>query len=152
MIPYTIIKEVNPDEVKGSATGGINFLTFGVTALIGPFFADAFGKGIAATHNHVAHFRDSGLFWMASIVLAILLSMFLPETGHETEKANSGAADMKPFTSYLHACFCQASMGTSQGQDPDSSAGHGTSGCRGAGPPRSSLANPEAIGRTTSGN
>ena len=41
MIPYTIIKEVNPDEVKGSATGGINFLTFGVTALIGPVFADA---------------------------------------------------------------------------------------------------------------
>ena len=39
MIPYTIVKEVNPDEVKGSATGGINFLTFGVTALIGPVFA-----------------------------------------------------------------------------------------------------------------
>jgi MFS family permease len=82
MIPYTIIKEVNPDEVKGSATGGINFLTFGVTALIGPLFADAFGKGITETHNHVTHFRDSVVFWMASIVLAILLSMFLPETGH----------------------------------------------------------------------
>jgi hypothetical protein len=26
------IKEVNPDEVKGSATGAINFLTFGVMA------------------------------------------------------------------------------------------------------------------------
>ena len=26
MIPYSIIKEVNPDNVKGSATGGINFL------------------------------------------------------------------------------------------------------------------------------
>ena len=36
MIPYTIIKEVNPDEVKGSATGAINFLTFAVTAAIGP--------------------------------------------------------------------------------------------------------------------
>ena len=31
MIPYTMIKEGNPDEVKGSATGGINFITFGVT-------------------------------------------------------------------------------------------------------------------------
>ena len=82
MIPYTIIKEVNPDEVKGSATGGINFLTFGVTALIGPLFADAFGKGITATHNHVTHFRDSGLFWVVTIVLAILLSSFLRETGH----------------------------------------------------------------------
>jgi MFS family permease len=87
MIPYTIIKEVNPDEVKGSATGGINFLTFGVTALIGPLFADAFGKGITETHNHVTHFRDSVVFWMASIVLAILLSLFLPETGHGRKTA-----------------------------------------------------------------
>ena len=44
MIPYTIVKEVNPDEVKGSATGAINFLTFGVTALVGPIFADLFGR------------------------------------------------------------------------------------------------------------
>ena len=86
MIPYTIIKEVNPDEVKGSATGGINFLTFGVTALIGPLFADALGKGISSTHNHVTHFRDSGLFWMASIIVAILLSGFLPETGPKGKK------------------------------------------------------------------
>ena len=28
MIPYAIIKEVNPDNVKGSATGAINFLVF----------------------------------------------------------------------------------------------------------------------------
>jgi MFS family permease len=82
MIPYTIIKEVNPDEVKGSATGGINFLTFSVTALVGPIFADLLGKGFASTQNHVAHFRASGLFWMAGIVLAIVLSLFLRETGH----------------------------------------------------------------------
>lgn len=82
MIPYTIVKEVNPDEVKGSATGGINFLTFGVTALIGPIFADLVGKGIAGTSNHLAHFRQSGLFWIAGIVMAILLSLFLRETGH----------------------------------------------------------------------
>ena len=46
-----------------------------------------FGKGITATHNHVTHFRDSVVFWMASIVLAILLSIFLPETGRERTKA-----------------------------------------------------------------
>ena len=86
MIPYTIIKEVNPDEVKGSATGAINFLTFGVTACLGPIFADLFGKGIASTPNHVAHFRAGGVFWMASIVVAILLSAFLRETGHAREK------------------------------------------------------------------
>jgi MFS family permease len=87
MIPYTLIKEVNPDEVKGSATGGINFLTFGVTALIGPIFADLLGKGFASTQNHVAHFRQSGLFWLAGIALAICLSAFLRETGHGRKTA-----------------------------------------------------------------
>jgi len=82
MIPYTIVKEVNPDEVKGSATGAINFLTFGVTALVGPVFGDLVGRGIANTPNHVVHFRKSGLFWIASIFFAILLSVFLRETGH----------------------------------------------------------------------
>jgi MFS family permease len=87
MIPYTIIKEVNPDEVKGSATGGINFLTFGVTALVGPIFADLLGKGFASTQNHVAHFRQSGLFWLGGIILAIGLSVFLRETGHGRKTA-----------------------------------------------------------------
>ena len=86
MIPYTIVKEVNPDEVKGSATGAINFLTFGVTAVLGPIFANVFGKGIATTPNHVAHFRESGLFWVASILIAILLSIFLRETGSAKRK------------------------------------------------------------------
>jgi MFS family permease len=82
MIPYSIIKEVNPDQVKGSATGGINFITFGVSALVGPIFANLLGKGLASTENHVAHFRASGAFWMAAIVIAILLSLLLRETGH----------------------------------------------------------------------
>ena len=87
MIPYTIVKEVNPDEVKGSATGAINFLTFGVTALIGPIFADMLGKGFADTQSHVAHFRASGIFWMVGIAIAILLSVFLRETGHTNKTA-----------------------------------------------------------------
>jgi len=87
MIPYTIVKEVNPDQVKGSATGAINFLTFGVTALVGPIFADLLGKGFATTQNHVAHFRESGVFWIACIAVAILVSAFLPETGHARRAA-----------------------------------------------------------------
>ena len=38
MIPYTMIKEVNPDEVKGSATGAINFLVFTLSALVAPLY------------------------------------------------------------------------------------------------------------------
>ena len=38
MIPYTIIKEANPDNVKGSATGAINFVVFSFSACLAPVF------------------------------------------------------------------------------------------------------------------
>ena len=82
MIPYSIIKEANPDGVKGSATGTINFLNFGITALVGPLFGLLFGKTLATTSDHLMHFRQAGLFWIGAIVLAILLSLVVRETGH----------------------------------------------------------------------
>jgi len=88
-LPYTIVKEVNPDEVKGARRGGINFLTFGVTALIGPIFADLIGKGFATYAKPCRPFRASGIFWMTGIALAILLSMFLRETGHARKSAEA---------------------------------------------------------------
>jgi MFS family permease len=80
MIPYTIIKEANPDKVKGSATGAINFIVFGVTALVGPVFASLFAKTL--THgNPVTHFQHAASFWLASIILAGLITILLRETG-----------------------------------------------------------------------
>jgi len=38
MIPYTVIKETNSPQNSGAATGVINFLTFNLSALLGPFF------------------------------------------------------------------------------------------------------------------
>jgi MFS family permease len=82
MIPYTIIKEVNPDEVKGSATGAINFLTFGVTAAIGPVFAGSFGKTLGAENiDPAAHFRHASFFWIGVLVAAIVVGSMLKETG-----------------------------------------------------------------------
>jgi MFS family permease len=82
MIPYTIIKEANPDHVKGSATGAINFITFSVTALLGPVFSKHIGKTIGMpTTNPELHFFHSGLFWVAVIALALLVSLALRETG-----------------------------------------------------------------------
>jgi MFS family permease len=82
MIPYTIIKEANPDEVKGSATGTINFLNFGISALIGPVFGGVLGRTLETTSDAFAHFRHAGLFWMAAVLLAVALSFLLRETGH----------------------------------------------------------------------
>ena len=82
MIPYTLIKEVNPDEVKGSATGGINFLTFTVTAVIGPVFAGHFGKTLGGEGvDSIAHFQGAGTFWGGCIVIALVACIFLRETG-----------------------------------------------------------------------
>lgn len=82
MIPYTIIKEANPDHVKGSATGGINFLTFGVTAFIGPIYARQFGKTLGIkTISPLNHFNHAALFWVLIIALAFIVSLALKETG-----------------------------------------------------------------------
>ena len=83
MIPYTIIKEANPDEVKGSATGTINFLNFGISAIVGPVFGELFGRTLATTTVPQEHFEHAFMFWTAGIVLAMILSLFLKETGHK---------------------------------------------------------------------
>ena len=49
MLPYTVIKEANPPEFSGTATGVVNFLNFTFSALLGPVFAlDAASASAAA--------------------------------------------------------------------------------------------------------
>ncbi|MFC0513008.1 MFS transporter [Mucilaginibacter angelicae] len=86
MIPYTIIKEANPDNVKGSATGGINFLTFGVTALLGPVFASLYGKSLGTATDHLLHFRNAGIFFLITTAIALVVSLVIKETGRGAEK------------------------------------------------------------------
>jgi MFS family permease len=81
MIPYSIIKEVNPDNVKGSATGGINSLVFALTAFLGPVFATHVGRDFGAAADLNLHFQKGGLFWIACCAAAIVVSFFLRETG-----------------------------------------------------------------------
>jgi MFS family permease len=81
MIPYSVIKEVNPDSVKGSATGGINFLVFGITAFLGPVYAKHIGRGIGNSMNLRLHFQNGAMFWMACCAAAIVATLFLRETG-----------------------------------------------------------------------
>jgi MFS family permease len=81
MIPYSVIKEVNPDNVKGSATGAINFLVFGITAFMGPIFANHVGKGIGIGPNLTSHFQKGVVFWIPCCAAAIIVSFFLRETG-----------------------------------------------------------------------
>lgn len=89
MIPYSIIKEANPDNVKGSATGAINFITFGVTTLLSPLFSRLFGQTLDHTLDKTVHFQQAGLFWIVGIAIAVLISFLLKETG-EGKPSNSG--------------------------------------------------------------
>ncbi|KIC62466.1 MFS transporter [Chryseobacterium taiwanense] len=84
MIPYSVIKETNPDFVKGSATGAINFITFGVTTLLSPVFSRWFGKSLGLSAGDL-HFQHSVLFWISGIVLAIIVSLMLKETGSKAQ-------------------------------------------------------------------
>jgi MFS family permease len=81
MIPYTMIKEANPDRVKGSATGGINFITFGVTSCIGPVFGLWYGKTLSGGAGREAHFQSAGIFLLLVIGAALLIIMLVSETG-----------------------------------------------------------------------
>ena len=87
MIPYTIIKEANPEPVKGSATGGQNFVTFSVTAVLGPWFAGWYGKTLHTTSDPAGHFRSAGIFFLIAMAVALAVSLAIRETGHKKKVA-----------------------------------------------------------------
>lgn len=87
MIPYTMIKEGNPDNVKGSATGSINFINFAVTSLLGPIFSTWYGRTLGSGTDPTSHFQSAGLFWLAAVVVALILAAFLRETGSNAARS-----------------------------------------------------------------
>jgi len=94
MLPYTIIKEANPPEMSGTATGVVNFLNFTFSALLGPVFARMLMNvsGGAATMN-IEHYQSAFQFLLYGIGLAIVLTLLLKETGPAARRAlNSRAA------------------------------------------------------------
>jgi MFS family permease len=87
MLPYSVIKEANPPQLGGSATGVINFINFTFSALLGPVFGarlvEAPGDDDTTT---LAHYQASFQPLLYGIVLAIVLTCFLRETGPATRK------------------------------------------------------------------
>jgi MFS family permease len=81
MIPYSIIKEVNPDEVKGSATGAINFIVFVMSAFAAPAFGWLLQKLAGGGALTLEVFQKGGALGIAAIVVAAVLALFLKETG-----------------------------------------------------------------------
>ena len=78
MIPYTVIQEVNPDSVKGSA---INFVVFAISALIAPAYGWLLSDLSAGSKLTLGIFQDASWVGIPGIVVAAVLACFLRETG-----------------------------------------------------------------------
>jgi MFS family permease len=88
MLPYTVIKEVSPPELGGTATGVVNFLNFTFSALLGPLFgARLVEMPEGDTSLALAHYQAGFRPLLYGIAVALILTFFLRETGPASRKA-----------------------------------------------------------------
>jgi MFS family permease len=82
MLPYTVIKEANPPQMGGTATGVINFINFTFSALLGPVFG-AFLRNVSggATPMSLEHYQTAFSPLLYGVAIAIGLTLLLRETG-----------------------------------------------------------------------
>jgi MFS family permease len=82
MLPYTVIKEANPPEMSGTATGVVNFLNFTFSALLGPVFGwILMTVSGGASSMSLEHYQTAFQPLLFGVALAIVLLIFLKETG-----------------------------------------------------------------------
>jgi MFS family permease len=82
MLPYTVIKEANPPEYSGTSTGVVNFINFTFSALLGPVFAGLLVSASGgASQMALEHYQTAFLPLLYGVSLAIVLTLFLRETG-----------------------------------------------------------------------
>jgi MFS family permease len=90
MLPYTVIKEANPPELGGSATGVINFINFTFSAMLGPVFGSRLVQASAgADAMRLEQYQKGFQPLLYGILLALILGWFLKETGPATHKRES---------------------------------------------------------------
>lgn len=81
MLPYTVIKEANRPEHSGTATGVVNFINFSFSALLGPVFSGLLTRVSAGGERELVHYQAAFQPLLFGVALAILLTLFLRETG-----------------------------------------------------------------------
>ena len=87
MLPYSVIKEANPPQYSGTATGVINFLNFTFSALLGPLFARSLMRVSGeASQMELQHFQTAFLPLLFGVAIAIILTFILKETGPAVRK------------------------------------------------------------------
>ena len=81
MLPYTVIKEANPPQFGGTATGVVNFLNFTFSALLGPVFGWRLQQGASGGQLQLEHFQNAFEPMLGAVLIAIALCLLLRETG-----------------------------------------------------------------------
>ena len=91
MLPYTVIKEANPANLAGTATGVVNFLNFTFSALLGPVFGWLLIEVAAGGDLRLEHYQAAFQPMLYGVGLAIALTLVLRETGPAAKRDPSPA-------------------------------------------------------------
>lgn len=81
MLPYTVIKEANPPQFGGTATGAVSFLNLTSSALAGPVFGWLMERVAAGQPAALTHYQTTFQPLLYGVGVAILLTFVLKETG-----------------------------------------------------------------------
>ena len=81
MLPYIVIKEANPPEVSGTATGVVNFLNFTASALLAPVVGWIMRRVAGEAQMTLVHYQTVFSPLLFGVGLAIVLTFLLKETG-----------------------------------------------------------------------
>ena len=89
MLPYTVIKEANPPQLGGTATGVVNFLNFTFSALLGPSVRLACSRRVRRRGADASSRTTRSTFQplLYGVALAIVLTLLLKETGPAAARA-----------------------------------------------------------------
>ncbi len=87
MLPYSVIKEANPPELGGTATGVVNFINFTFSALLGPVFGARLVQMPEGNSDlALAHYQAGFKPLLYGILIVLVLIAFLKETGPAAKK------------------------------------------------------------------
>ena len=90
MLPYTVIKESNPPQFGGTATGVVNFLNFTFSALLGPVFGGILLRvSSGVVPMELSHYQAAFTPLLFGVAIAVVLTLLLKETGPAVRAASA---------------------------------------------------------------
>jgi MFS family permease len=87
MLLYTVIKEANPPQYSGTATGAINLVNFTLTAIMGQVFVAIMQAASQGMPTGLQHYQITFQPLLYGVALALALTFALKETGRAARLA-----------------------------------------------------------------